>query len=40
MAYKDLYRASERCTLPDGLAYEFGTSYEITDSAERVSGFR
>lgn len=40
MAYKDLYRAAERLDLPEGLAYEFGTSYEISDTASRVSGFR
>jgi enoyl-CoA hydratase len=40
LAYKDLYRASERLALPDGLAYEADTSYDITDTASRVSGFR
>jgi enoyl-CoA hydratase len=40
LAYKDLYRASERLALPDGLAYEADTSYEISDTGDRVSGFR
>lgn len=40
LAYKDLYRASERLSLPDGLAYEADTSYVIEDTADRVGGFR
>ena len=40
LAYKDLYRASERLPLPEGLAYEADTSYEISDTSDRVSGFR
>ena len=40
LAYKDLYRASERLPLLEGLQYEFGTNYAIEDSADRVSGFR
>jgi enoyl-CoA hydratase len=39
-AYKDLYRAAEQCALPDGLAYEFATSYPIPDTEQRVAGFR
>lgn len=39
-AYKDLYRAAERCTLPDGLAYEAATEYPISDTDERIAGFR
>jgi enoyl-CoA hydratase/carnithine racemase len=36
-AYKDLYRQSENAGLDDGLAYEFGTSYEIADVRERMA---
>jgi enoyl-CoA hydratase/carnithine racemase len=39
-AYKDLYRAAEREALPDGLAYEAATDYPISDTAERLAGFR
>ena len=39
-AYKDLYRAAERLRLPEGLAYEGATQYRITDTDERVAGFR
>jgi enoyl-CoA hydratase len=39
-AYKDLYRAAERCTLPEGLAYEEATAYPVPDTEERVAGFR
>lgn len=39
-AYKDLYAASERLGLDDGLAYEAAISYTISDTDERLAGFR
>ena len=39
-AYKDLYRAAERGSLPEGLAYEEAAEYPIPDSEDRVAGFR
>ncbi len=39
-AYKDLYAASERLGLEDGLAYEAATNYPISDTDERLAGFR
>lgn len=39
-AYKDLYRAAERSSLPDGLAYEAATEYPVPDSEQRVAAFR
>ena len=39
-AYKQLYAAAERTTLPDGLAYEYTTHFELGDSAARVATFR
>jgi enoyl-CoA hydratase/carnithine racemase len=39
-AYKDLYRASERLPLPDGLAYEASTPYPIADTESRIAQFR
>jgi enoyl-CoA hydratase/carnithine racemase len=39
-AYKDLYFAAERFTLPDGLKYEYAARYEINDSGDRVSTFK
>ncbi len=39
-AYKDLYRAAERESLPGGLAYEAATGYPIGDTDARVAGFR
>ena len=39
-AYKDLYRAAERESLPAGLAYEAATAYPIPDSEQRVAAFR
>lgn len=39
-AYKDLYAASERLGLEDGLAYEAATTYRISDTKERLAGFR
>ena len=40
MAYKDLYRAAQRLTVPEGLAYEANTSYPIDDTEERIAEFR
>ena len=39
-AYKDLYRAAERESLPAGLAYEAATEYDIPDTERRVAAFR
>src|SRR4051794_35510728 len=39
-AYKDLYARSLDDGLRDGLAYEAGTRYPITDTEERVGSFR
>ena len=39
-AYKDLYRASQGRSLYDGLEYEFGTDYPISDTVERLSAFK
>lgn len=39
-AYKDLYRAAESSGLAQGLDYEYGTDYEITDTDERLASFR
>jgi len=39
-AYKDLYRASDRLGLPEGLEYEAATSYPISDTEQRVAKFR
>lgn len=38
-AYKDLYRRTEGESLDQGLAYEFGRSYSIDDSKDRLAGF-
>jgi enoyl-CoA hydratase len=38
-AYKDLYRASERLTLTEGLEYEADTDYPIDDTDERLVRF-
>ncbi len=38
-AYKDLYDASDRLGLSDGLAYEAANDYPIADTAERLAGF-
>jgi enoyl-CoA hydratase/carnithine racemase len=40
LAYKDLYRRALDTGLTDGLAYEAGTRYPITDTEERVASFR
>lgn len=39
-AYKDLYQQSAELGLSDGVAYEAGTNYPITDSETRVAAFR
>lgn len=39
-AYKDLYAASERMGVADGLAYEAATVYPINDTDERLASFR
>ncbi len=39
-AYKDLYRASDRLAIPEGLAYEAATAYPIDDTEDRVAQFR
>jgi enoyl-CoA hydratase/carnithine racemase len=39
-AYKDLYRQALDRGLGDGLDYEAGTVYPITDTEERVASFR
>jgi enoyl-CoA hydratase len=39
-AYKDLYAAALDRPLADGLVYEAATSYPISDSHERLAGFR
>lgn len=38
-AYKDLFGASERMPLEDGLSYEAATEYPISDTSERLAGF-
>jgi enoyl-CoA hydratase len=38
-AYKDLYRVAIDSRLDEGLAYESATSYDITDSADRIASF-
>ena len=40
MAYKDLYRASKRLNVPEGLEYEATTPYPIDDTEERIAQFR
>ena len=39
-AYKDLYQAAERLTLPDGLSYEATSAYRIDDTESRIARFR
>ena len=39
-AYKDLYRQTMELPLTQALAYEAATDYPITDTAERLAGFR
>lgn len=38
-AYKDLYREALDSNLTEGLAYEAGTQYRITDTQSRVASF-
>ena len=40
MAYKDLYRAAERLSLPEGLNYESTHDYPIDDTEARIAQFR
>lgn len=39
-AYKDLYAVAESTGLAPGLAYEAATTYEISDTDERLASFR
>lgn len=39
-AYKDLYSVAESSGLDTGLDYEAATTYEISDTDERLAGFR
>ena len=39
-AYKDLYGVAESLGIEGGLAYEYSHDYEITDTDERLAGFR
>lgn len=39
-AYNDLYEVAEQHGVTDGLTYEAATSYEITDTDERLAAFR
>ena len=39
-AYKDLYGATERLSMRDGLDFESGSEYSISDTAERLAEFR
>ena len=39
-AYKDLYGATERLSMKDGLDFESGSEYSISDTAERLAEFR
>lgn len=39
-AYKHLYNTNEGMTLEDGLELEFGSEFEITDTEERLGGFK
>jgi enoyl-CoA hydratase/carnithine racemase len=39
-AYKKLYNANENMTLDESLKLEFGSDFEITDSLERLGGFK
>lgn len=40
VAYKKLYNANESMTLDESLKLEFGSEFEITDSMERLGGFK
>lgn len=39
-AYKDLYAKADQVGIDEGLAYEAASEYTITDTAERLKGFR
>ncbi len=39
-AYKQLYNTNEAMTLDQGLALEFGSEFPITDTEERLKGFK
>ena len=40
MAYKKLYNANESMTLDKSLKLEFGSEFDITDTDQRLAGFR
>jgi len=40
LGYKSLYRVAETALLHDGLAHEAATDFSITDTDERIAGFR
>ncbi|MHB8085269.1 MAG: enoyl-CoA hydratase/isomerase family protein, partial [Dehalococcoidia bacterium] len=40
MAYKQLYNANESMTLDKSLKLEFGSEFDITDTDQRLAGFR
>lgn len=40
MAYKQLYNRNETMTLDEALKLEFGSEFEISDSEERLGGFK
>ncbi len=40
LAYRDLYAVAESQGMADGLAYEAATTYEISDTDERLAEFR
>ncbi len=39
-AYKDLYRSTAGLPLHEAIAYEYGTDYSFTDTAERLAPWR
>ena len=39
-AYKDLYRSTAGLPLAEAIAYEYGTDYSFTDTAERLAPWR
>ena len=40
LAYKHLYNTNEAMTLDQGLALEFGSEFQISDTEERLKGFK
>ena len=40
VAYKDLYEATERLSIDQGLVYEADSEYLFTDTGERLADFR